>query len=237
MIVRSSMRQGVGAKTLKCKMKPRLKEGIAGYALFLLALGAQAEAVLSTAEYRIDRMAFNDRAPGSISPSGATYVQGYIVTNGRIGVLATADLISWSLTFSDDSYSSTFNSADFAQGSSRVNLRGNGLNANSEGLYFDFSQESTFGISRFSSVDPSFAWSMEGNCPIQRCPGALHERIDVPTGPGFSAHTAWAPRTAELERIGVRVFAVPEPATLVLVTGALFAALGTRKRWRPASVV
>jgi hypothetical protein len=106
-------------------------------------------ATLSSSIARADIMYAVDTTIVSADPTGnplqSDTVDGSITTDGTIGVLAQADILSWNLNLIDNLNSA--NDVDLTNANSAIVVfSGNNLTATATGLFFNYSGTGQFGI-------------------------------------------------------------------------------------------
>lgn len=171
----------------------------------LLVAGASASAALLT--YNVSRTI------------GVGSVTGTVTTDGTFGVLATANMVSWSLTLNDGT-----NNFAITEANSDFIALGAGLTADVDSLDFDFSGSNTV----FDFQNPNIGsginfWCGEGATGTTCTGSHSGEYVNA------AAATVSAGRSGTVS-IATRDNGVPEPATLVLVGMALIGAAASRRR-------
>ena len=147
--------------------------------------------------------------------SNAFSLAGTITTDGAIGTLATADILSYSILVTFGSNAQLFTNSDSA-----LTVSGNAFTASSSELFYDFSA----GFPAFITLGNSF-----GSLLYQ--PNRIRGEINTPDGPvaGFKNIFTGVHSVATIA-------AVPEPSTwAMMILG--FAGVGFmayRRKWKTA---
>lgn len=150
---------------------------------------------------------------------GAGTVVGTVQTDGTIGVLTSANILSWSVTLSSPSLNG--GSPDSFAGTSAI-VVGSALIGDLTDLVFDFSVGAAAGFALQSGATLN-AWCMAAGTT---CAGEA-----TPAESIFYTTTGGPAETeARSGRVAIGAAAVPVPATLALVGLALLAAGGATRR-------
>jgi hypothetical protein len=163
------------------------------------------------------------------NPLQSNTVSGSITTDGTIGVLAPADILSWNLNLIDN-----LNAADdidlTPSNSALVEDTGSALSATATGLSFNFSGSGEFLIqgTQFGAFSgyQYFCFSTGGACLAGETIAPLYIFTDGAVLTGAAAPVGTQPLNPTPSPTGV----VPEPSTYGLVLTGLLGLGGTLKR-------
>ena len=156
---------------------------------------------------------------------GGGSVSGFIVTDGTLGMLSTANLVDWSFDLSAQGsfgpvYSFIQSSLD--QG---TYIGGSGVNATATDLYFDFDSGGdsliVFQSRRVGTTDAAGTWCLTSGTTA--CPRSvvLSPRETVTTSDGFRYITGQENRSGAGVVSIASASAVPEPETYAMMLAGL----------------
>jgi hypothetical protein len=148
-------------------------------------------------------------------------IAGFITTDGTLGALSASDIDGWNLTVSDVAGSPP--PSILTTGNSTLSLIGTGFSATTTQLTFDFSAPGLFQIENLTA-----AWCLFGSA-IGSAECILDD--NSVSGPELEALLLGEIADANIQT-GVQVIGtvVPEPASLVLLGGAVMALALVRRR-------
>jgi hypothetical protein len=154
-------------------------------------------------------------------------VMGYIVTNGEIGVLYSADILDWNLVLNDGT--STVNIFGPPTAQSFAEVDGTDLSATASQLLFNFSGDQAPDVPEsFFDIGWNAGPGFEGLC-FAATPNCQSDN-GVGEGVGESVMIYPAdPQFTSLSGMDVIATAVPEPTNLALLFGGIALLIGFRK--------